>query len=103
MPKPKPEAAARAEIDRALQSSGWVIQDADEVNLYAAPGVAVREFPMASGHGFADYLLFVDQKAVAALEAKKVGHTLTGVEGQAQKYSDGLPSHVQAPLRPLPS
>jgi type I restriction enzyme, R subunit len=102
MPKPKPEAAARAGIDRALEASGWVIQDADEVNLYAAPGVAVREFPMASGHGFADYLLFVDQKAVAALEAKKVGHTLTGVEGQAQKYSDGLPGHVQAPIRPLP-
>lgn len=102
MPRPKPEAAARQEIDRALEAAGWVIQDSDEVNLWAASGVAVREFQMEPGHGFADYLLFVDQHAVGALEAKKVGHTLTGVEGQARKYSEGLPSHVQAPLRPLP-
>jgi type I restriction enzyme R subunit len=98
----KPEEAARKEIDAALEAAGWVIQDAAEVNLYAAPGVTVREFVMASGHGYADYLLFVDQKAVGALEAKKAGHTLTGVEGQARKYSEGLPDHVQAPIRPLP-
>jgi type I restriction enzyme R subunit len=102
MTRIKPEAAAREEIDRALTAAGWVVQHADEVNLYEAAGVAVREFKMADGHGTADYLLFVDQKAVCALEAKKVGHTLTGVEGQANKYGDGLPDHVQAPIRPLP-
>lgn len=102
MSPPKPEAAARQRIDAALEAAGWVVQDAEEVNLYAAPGVAVREFVMAPGHGYADYLLFVDQKAVGALEAKKAGHTLTGVEGQAHKYSEGLPAHVQAPIRPLP-
>jgi type I restriction enzyme R subunit len=102
MTRLKPEAAAREEIDRALMAAGWVVQHPDEVNLYAGPGVAVREFKMADGHGTADYLLFVDHKAVGALEAKKVGHTLTGVEGQANKYGDGLPDHVQAPIRPLP-
>ena len=102
MSPPMPEAAARTQIDVALEAAGWVIQDANQVNLYAGPGVVVREFQMAAGHGAADYLLFVDQKAVGALEAKKVGHTLTGVEGQAQKYGDGLPDHVQAPIRPLP-
>jgi len=43
------------------------------MNLYARQGVAVREFIMATGHGRADYLLFVDQKAVGAIEAKPSG------------------------------
>jgi hypothetical protein len=30
------------------------------MNLDAARGVAIREFPLRSGHGFADYLLYVD-------------------------------------------
>lgn len=34
------------------------------MNFYAAQGVVVREFMMASGHGRADYLLLVDGKAV---------------------------------------
>jgi len=44
-----------------------------DLNLSAASGVAVREYPMARGYGFADYLLFVDGQAVGALEAKKAG------------------------------
>lgn len=51
----------------------WEVQDRDEVNLTAGPGVAIREFRLASGHGFADYLLFVDGKAVGVLEAKPEG------------------------------
>jgi hypothetical protein len=43
-------------------------------------GVAVREFPMAKGHGVADYLLFVDGKPVGVVEAKKTGTPLVGVE-----------------------
>ena len=57
---------------------------------------------MASGHGFADYLLFVDGRPVGALEAKKVGHTLTGVEVQARNYAEGLPPELDAPIIPLP-
>jgi type I restriction enzyme R subunit len=79
----KPEEIAREQIDAQLASSGWVVQDMADLNLAAASGVAVREFSVARGHGQADYLLFVDGQAVGALEAKKVGHTLTGVEGQA--------------------
>ncbi|MBI4703205.1 MAG: hypothetical protein HY744_18975 [Deltaproteobacteria bacterium] len=37
----------------------------------------------------ADYLLFVDRRAVGALEAKPEGHTLRGVEIQSGKYSTG--------------
>ncbi len=67
---PTPEQQAREQIDAALQAAGWIIQDRGEMNLSAGPGVAVREFRMASGHGYADYLLFVGGKAVGALEAK---------------------------------
>ena len=50
------------------------------------PGVAVREFVLKPPHGRADYLLFVDRKAVGVIEAKKEGETLTGVEWQSAKY-----------------
>ncbi len=102
MTPPNPEALAREKIDEALEQAGWAVQNRDEVNLSAGRGVAVREFKMKKGHGFADYLLFVDGQAVGALEAKKEGHTLTGVEGQARKYAQGLPDELDAPVRPLP-
>ena len=84
-PATLPEQRARETIDAALEAAGWAVQDRDAMNLYAAPGVAVREFALASGHGFADYLLFVDGKAVGVLEAKPEGHTLTGVEPQSRR------------------
>jgi type I restriction enzyme, R subunit len=38
--------------------------------------VVLRNFPLASGHNLADYLLYVDGKAAGIIEAKKVGVTL---------------------------
>lgn len=99
---PKPEAVARERIDAALTVAGWAVQDATATNLSAARGVAVREFPLVRGHGFADYLLYVDGKAAGVVEAKKEGETLTGVELQATKYSEGLPPALPAHIRPLP-
>ncbi len=75
----KPEQKARIQIDALLENAGWAVQDRDQINLYAARGVAIREFPLKSGQGFADYILFVDSKPVGVLEAKPAGHTLTGV------------------------
>ena len=57
-----PEQQARVEIDKALDAAGWVIQDRAETNLTAGLGVAVREFKMADGHGFADYMLFCSSR-----------------------------------------
>ena len=65
-----PEQRARQDIDAALEASGWIVQDRAEINLSAGPGVAVREFRMADAHGFADYMLFVEGKAVGVVEAK---------------------------------
>lgn len=80
---PAPEQEARKHIEAALEAAGWVIQNRETMNVTAAPGVAVREFKMAKDHGFADYLLFVNGKAVGALEAKPAGVRLANVELQA--------------------
>jgi type I restriction enzyme R subunit len=98
----KPEEKARAEIDRALETAGWVVQSRDQVNVHAGRGVAVREFPLKYGFGFADYLFYVDGKGAGIVEAKKQGETLTGVEIQAERYSSGVPDTVPSHLRPLP-
>jgi type I restriction enzyme R subunit len=98
----KPEEAARQRIDEALSLAGWFVQDAKASNVYAARGVAIREFPLKTGHGSADYLLYVDGHALGLVEAKKAGETLTGVEVQSEKYAVGLPEHVPAPMQPLP-
>ena len=96
-----PEQKARIQIDNLLEQAGWAVQDAGSVNLSAARGVAVREFGLKPGHGTADYLLYVDGKAAGVVEAKPVGYTLTGVETQSGKYSDGLPDTLPAHRKPL--
>jgi type I restriction enzyme R subunit len=93
---------ARQEIDRLLVAAGWALQDLAAVNLHAARGVAIREFPLDAGHGFADYLLYVDGRACGVIEAKKAGATLTGVEAQSARYAQGLPASLPAWRRPLP-
>ncbi|MCB1800469.1 MAG: DEAD/DEAH box helicase family protein, partial [Gammaproteobacteria bacterium] len=96
-----PEQLARENIDELLTKAGWVIQNAAEANISAGLGVAIREFPLP-GHGFADYLLYVDGKAAGVIEAKKEGATISGVEIQSDKYTQGLPEALPAWRRPLP-
>lgn len=98
---PPPEAQARQDIDRMLAASGWAVQDRKDTNLHAGDGVAIREFPLP-GHGFADYLLYVERKAVGVVEAKPAGTTLSGVELQARQYGEAFPAEVPAHVRPLP-
>lgn len=98
----KPEQRARRKIDSMLDKAGWVVQDRSEANIAAGRGVAIREFPLKPGNGFADYLLYVDGAAAGVIEAKKEGVALTGVELQSSKYSIGLPDDLPAPRRPLP-
>src|SRR5919202_292960 len=97
---PLPEQRARQTIDQLLSDAGWILQDRDAINLRAGRGVAVREFPLRTG--FADYLLFVDRKAIGAVEAKPEGTTLSGVGAQSEKYSVGLPDVPPAWRKPLP-
>jgi len=97
-----PEDQAREIIDRVLEFAGWSVQDFKKANIYAKRGAAIRNFPLNPGHGFADYILYIDGQAAGVIEAKKVGTTLTGVELQSGKYKDGLPESLPAWFRPLP-
>ncbi len=98
----KPEDQARVQIDAQLAEAGWIVQTRPEMNLSAGRGIAVAEFQMAKGHGVADYMLFVDGKAVGVLEAKPAGYLPTNVELQADKYATGLPAGLNPPVSPLP-
>lgn len=92
----KPEDQARVDIDKMLVASGWLIQDYGDLNLGAASGIAVREYPL--GKDAADYALFIDRNPVGVVEAKKVGWTLSGVTEQSEKYLVGL--HEKFPNAP---
>jgi type I restriction enzyme, R subunit len=97
-----PEAKARIDIDKLLGQAGWLVCGMGDFDIHAAEGVAIREFPLNSGFGFADYLLYVNGKACGVIEAKKAGATLTGVENQSGRYAQGLPAGLPAWHRPLP-
>ena len=89
-----PEQQARVEIDRLLMAAGWHVYGVKDVDIHAARGVAVREFPLAEGHGYADYLLYVDGKA-AGVHATAVLDTL-----RCSLHS--MPWLVAEQVRPFP-
>src|SRR5579862_544647 len=97
-----PEAKARETIDKLLTEEGRIVQSRAEANVSAGRGVAIGEFPLKSGYGEADYLLYVDGLPAGVVEAKKEGATLTGYEIQTEKYSVGLPDELKPYRRPLP-
>lgn len=99
---PRTEKEVREEVDQMLATSGWLVQDADKVNLYVGQGVALREAHTASGP--ADYLLYVDRKLVGVVEAKREGTALRTVEKQSARYAEGLTAtqQMQAWRMPLP-
>ncbi len=82
---PNPEQQAREVIDAQLTAAGWMVQDIKALNLSASRGVAIRE--LQSFGGPADYVLFVDGKAIGIVEAKKVGTTLSAVAEQSARYT----------------
>ena len=88
----KPEEQARQDIDNLLIKAGWIIQDVQKVNMRVGLGIAVREFQTKAGP--VDYALFVDRKAVAVIEAKPAGTTLSGVSEQSGRYSKKFPENV---------
>jgi type I restriction enzyme R subunit len=95
-----PEQQARETIDAQLSAAGWTVQSISDLNLSASRGVAVRE--MQSHGGPADYILFVDGKALGIVEAKKEGTTLSSVADQSERYTN---AHKWIPQRwadPLP-
>jgi type I restriction enzyme R subunit len=98
---PTPEDKARENIDQLLIKAGWAVRNQTDANILAYRGVAIRNFTLKPGHGFADYLLYVDGRAAGVIEAKKEGVTLTGVETQSERYTKGLPDGLPAWSKPL--
>ena len=96
-----PEQAARDHIDARLGRAGWVLQSAKKIDFSAGPGIAVREYQTTVGP--ADYVLFVDKKAVGVIEAKKeeLGQKITEVEEQTGGYAAAKLKWVNNP-EPLP-
>lgn len=93
------EAQARQSIDQRLVQAGWLVQDRKALNLGAGVGVAVREYPTATGP--ADYVLFVERQSVGVIEAKKDETILTFEEDQTLRYSlSALKWQINA--QPLP-
>lgn len=95
-----PEARARINIDAQLTACGWVVQDRGETNLHAGRGVAVRE--VHTHDGYADYLQYIDHRAIGVVEAKPEGFMLAGVAEQAGEYAAGLPPNIPHYSLPLP-
>ena len=80
-----PEEKARVKIDKQLMNAGWDIVSRNEY----VPGTAaaIKEALMV-GNTESDYLLFVDNKAIAVLEAKREENPLgDDVKQQAEDYS----------------
>ena len=81
----KPEQKARVKIDRQLLDAGWVVVSRDDYDPTSAS--AVREALM-KGNTESDYLLFVDNRAIAVVEAKRKEDPLgPKVQSQVEDYS----------------
>jgi type I restriction enzyme R subunit len=82
-----PEQIARDQIDAKLVEAGWRVQDKGKIDFNVGQGIAVREYPTDIGP--ADYVLFVDRRAIGVIEAKPEdwGHKITVVEEQASGYA----------------
>ena len=80
-----PEEKARVKIDDKLNRAGWYVVDRDEYVPQTTS--AIRE-ALAQGNKESDYLLFIDNKAIAVLEAKRADNPLgEDVESQAENYA----------------
>ena len=96
-----PEERARKKIDALLKRAGWQVVSREEYS----PGmsaVAVEE-GLLKGNLEADYLLFLEGKAIGVLEAKKESTVLSDVvANQAENYTRQLLPMYQYWEKPLP-
>lgn len=80
-----PEERAREKIDKQLINAGWDIVSRNE---YVPKSTSAVKEALMQGNTESDYLLFVDDKAIAVVEAKKEENPLgPEVEKQAEGYA----------------
>jgi type I restriction enzyme R subunit len=96
-----PEEKARLAIDRKLEDAGWKIVDRKNYSP-SISAVAIEE-GLLKGNKEADYLLFLNGKAIGVLEAKKEDTKLSDVvAAQAENYTHQLLNWYQCWQKPLP-
>lgn len=61
-----PEQIARDTIDDLLRASSWSVQDKNRIDLNEGQGQVIREYQTDARP--ADYVLFVDRKAVGVMD-----------------------------------
>ena len=80
-----PEERAREKIDKQLRGAGW---DVVSRNEYVPKSTSAVKEALMQGNTESDYLLFVDDRAIAVVEAKKEENPLgPEVEKQAEGYA----------------
>lgn len=80
-----PEEKARVKIDKQMRSAGWDIVSRGE---YISKTTSAVKEALMQGNTESDYLLFIDDKAIAVIEAKKEDNPLgPEVEKQADSYA----------------
>ena len=80
-----PEEKARVKIDKQLTSVGW---DVVSRNEYVPRSTSAVKEALMQGNAESDYLLFVDDKAIAVVEAKREENPLgEDVRAQAENYA----------------
>ena len=97
-----PEEKARVRIDQMFSDSGWKVVSRDEYSP-SLTAAAIEEGILQGGKE-ADYLLFINGKAVGVLEAKKASTDVSSdkVIEQAEGYTHKLTKYYQYYANPLP-
>lgn len=89
-------------IDKLFAASGWQVVDRE----HYAPNIsaAAIEEGLLNHNMEADYLLFINGKAIGVLEAKKeeVDVSADWVKAQAENYVNNVPGLYQTISKPLP-
>lgn len=99
------EAQTRCLIEEQLRKAGW---EADTQNLRYSKGtrpvkgrnIAISEWPTDSAfqnHGYADYALFIGEKLVAVMDAKKMSEDVAStIDVQIKDYASHIREEDQA-------
>lgn len=96
-----PEEKARLKIDALLHEAGWDVCSRKEYSTLSC-SVALKE-ALLLGKKEADYLLFLNGKAIGVLEAKRAENTLNdAVAAQAETYCKSMQNWYQSYEQPLP-
>jgi hypothetical protein len=85
-----PEQKARVEMNALLAAEGMHVCDMVQADIHPAIDVAIRDLPLATGFGFADYLFHVNDRVCGFNEARKQGPTLMGIELQSGCYAKAV-------------